>query len=141
IALHESFRSTVGMVIDVEVNDDKQVALKRVVAVIDCGTVVNPRLVEAQVQGAILFGLTAASFGRIDFAGGKVEQDNFDGYDMLKLATAPAIEVHLMVNTELPGGVGEPGTPPAAPALVNAIFAATGERIRQLPVSQSGFTV
>jgi len=141
VALHESFRSTVGIIIDVEVDDDKQVTLKRVVAVIDCGTVINPRLVEAQVQGAVLFGLTAASFGEIEFAGGRVVQDNFDGYDMLKLATAPAIDVHLMANAELPGGVGEPGTPPAAPALANAIFAATGERIHQLPVSKSGFTV
>ncbi|MGI9464743.1 MAG: xanthine dehydrogenase family protein molybdopterin-binding subunit, partial [Aestuariivirgaceae bacterium] len=93
------------------------------------------------VQSGVVFGLTAACFGRIDIADGMVAQENFDSYEMLTLANAPSIEVHLMTNTELPGGVGEPGTPPAAPALANAIFSATGERVRKLPISDSGYTL
>ncbi len=141
VALHESFRSIVGAVIDIDVDSQKQVTLNKVVAVIDCGTIINPRLVEAQVQSGIIFGLTAACFGRIDIADGMVAQENFDSYEMLTLARAPSVEVHLMTNAELPGGVGEPGTPPAAPALANAIFSATGERIRRLPISEAGYAL
>ena len=141
LAVHTSFRSTVGAVLDVSVNDDKEVTLERAIMVCDCGTVINPRLVEAQMQGGFIFGLTAAAFGEITVEQGKVTQGNFDEYEMLKLGSAPAVEVHLLPSTNLPGGVGEPGTPPAAPALANAIFAATGERVRTLPISKSGYSI
>ncbi len=141
LAVHKSFRSVVGTVLDVSVDDDKTVTLEKAVMVCDCGTVVNPKLVEAQMQGGLIFGLTAAAFGEITVDQGKVAQGNFDEYEMLKLASAPAIEVHLLPSTDLPGGVGEPGTPPAAPALANAIFAATGERVRTLPISKSGYSI
>ena len=109
--------------------------------VCDCGTVINPKLVESQMQGGLIFGLTAAAFGEIAVDQGKVQQANFDEYEMLKLASAPKIEVHILPLDELPGGAGEPGTPPAAPALANAIFAATGERVRSLPISKSGYSI
>ncbi len=141
LAVHKSFRSVVGAVLDVSVDDDKTVTLEKAVMVCDCGTVINPKLVEAQMQGGFIFGLTAAAFGEITIEQGKVSQGNFDEYEMLKLESAPSIEVHLMPSTDLPGGVGEPGTPPAAPALANAIFAATGERIRTLPISQAGYSI
>lgn len=141
IAVHKSFRSVVGAVLDVSVDDDKTVTLEKAVMVCDCGTVINPKLVEAQMQGGFIFGLTAAAFGEITVDQGKVSQGNFDEYEMLKLQSAPSIEVHLMPSTDLPGGVGEPGTPPAAPALANAIFAATGERVRTLPISKSGYSI
>lgn len=141
LAVHKSFRSVVGTVLDVSVDADKTVKLEKAVMVCDCGTVINPQLVEAQMQGGLLFGLTAAAFGEITVDQGKVIQGNFDEYEMLKLASAPSIEVHLLPSTDLPGGVGEPGTPPAAPALANAIFAATGERIRTLPISKAGYSI
>ncbi len=141
LALHASFRSIVGAVVDLRVGDDKRIVLEKVTAVIDCGWVVNPLLVEAQVQGGMNFGLTAACFGQIDFAEGRVVQDNFDSYEMLRLDAAPDIEVHLIDSADLPGGVGEPGTPVAAPALVNSLFAATGERVRRLPIATAGYSI
>ncbi len=141
IAVHKSFRSVVGTVLDVSVADDKTVTLEKAVMVCDCGTVINPKMVESQMQGGLIFGLTAAAFGDITVDQGKVNQGNFDEYEMLKLSSAPSIDVHLMPSMDPPGGVGEPGTPPAAPALANAIFAATGERIRTLPISTSGYSI
>ncbi len=141
IAVHKSFRSVVGTVLDVTIDEDKTVKLEKAVMVCDCGTVINPKLVEAQMQGGLVFGLTAAAFGEITVEQGKVQQGNFDEYEMLKLASAPQIEVHLMPSSDLPGGVGEPGTPPAAPALANAIFDATGERVRTLPIVKAGFSI
>ena len=107
--------------------------------VIDCGRVVNPDTVEAQMESGIIFGLSAALYGQITFADGEVEQYNFPQYDMVRMNVAPQVEVHIMDNDEYPGGVGEPSTPPAAPALTNAIFAATGQRIRSLPLQKHGF--
>ncbi|MCC2112767.1 MAG: xanthine dehydrogenase family protein molybdopterin-binding subunit [Hyphomicrobiales bacterium] len=140
LALHESFRGIVGAVLDIAV-DGKTVNLQKAILVADCGTIINPQLVEMQMQGGFLFGLTAAIHGRIDVVDGAVDQSNFLDYQMLTLAAAPPIDVHLMPSGELPSGVGEPGTPPAAPALVNAIFAATGERVRTLPISDSGYSL
>ncbi len=141
LAVHQSFRSVVGTVIDIAVDEDKAITLERAVMVCDCGSVINPKLVEAQMQGGLIFGLTAAAFGEITVDQGKVQQANFDEYEMLKLASAPKIEVHIFATDELPGGAGEPGTPPAAPALANAIFAATGERVRTLPITKSGYSI
>ncbi len=141
LAVHQSFRSVVGAVIDISVDSDKAITLEKAVMVCDCGAVVNPQLVEAQMQGGLIFGLTAAAFGEITVDQGKVQQANFDEYEMLKLASAPKIDVHILPLDELPGGAGEPGTPPAAPALANAIFAATGERVRSLPITKAGYSI
>ena len=105
------------------------------VCAVDCGIVVNPQQVEAQMQSAIIYALSAALYGQITFKDGEVEQGNFDDYPVLRMAEAPTIEVHIVPSREKPGGVGEPGTPTAAPAVVNAIFAATGKRVRNLPIS------
>jgi isoquinoline 1-oxidoreductase beta subunit len=109
--------------------------------VVDCGTVINPQIVEAQIQGGIVYGLTAALYGKITIEKGRVVQTNFPDYDMVRLAQMPKIEVHVIESTAYPGGVGEPGTPPIAPAVANAIFAATGKRVRSLPLIDGGFTV
>jgi isoquinoline 1-oxidoreductase beta subunit len=109
------------------------VRVHRVVAAIDCGVFVNPLTIEAQVQGAIVYGLSAALSGQITFREGRVVQSNFHDYPTLRIDQMPAVEVHLVDSGEKPGGVGEPGTPPIAPAVANAIFAATGQRLRSLP--------
>ncbi len=134
IALHESFGTIVAQVAEVAVKDG-QIAVRRVSCAIDCGRVVNPGIVRAQVEGAIIFGLTAALNGAITFEKGVAQQQNFDSYPLLGLADAPAIDVVLIGGDAAIGGVGEPGTPPIAPAVANAIFAATGKRIRTLPLA------
>jgi len=106
----------------------------RVVCAVDCGRVVNPDTVKAQMEGGIIFGLSAALKGAITLDKGRVEQRNFHDYQMLRMHEAPEIEVHIVPSTEPPTGVGEPGVPPVAPAVANAIFAATGRRIRRLPI-------
>ena len=108
--------------------------MHRVVCAVDCGIVVNPDTVEAQMEGGIIFGLTAALYGEITLKNGRVEQSNFDNYRMLRINEAPAIEVHIVESAEAPGGIGEPGTAVIAPAVANAIFAATGKRLRKLPI-------
>jgi isoquinoline 1-oxidoreductase beta subunit len=106
-----------------------------VVCAIDCGTVVNPDTVRAQVEGSIVWGLTAALYGTITIAEGRVQQRNFHDYPMLRMNEMPVVEVHIVSSNAPAGGVGEPGVPPLAPAVANAIFAATGKRIRRLPIS------
>ncbi len=134
IALAESFHSIVAQVADVEIVDWKLV-VKKVVCVIDCGFAVNPDTVVAQMESGIIFALSAALYGEITIKEGQVQQGNYPQYDMVRLANTPEIEVHIIGSgTEHLGGVGEPGTPPLAPALCNAIFAATGKRIRSLPI-------
>jgi isoquinoline 1-oxidoreductase beta subunit len=113
------------------------VKIEKIVAVIDCGTAVNPDNVKAQVEGATVMALTAALKDEITFEGGKPVQRNFDRYRMLRINEVPPIEVHLVAGREKPDGVGEPGLPPLAPALGNAIFAATGKRVRKLPLDIS----
>ncbi len=140
IALHTAFQSAVAQVVEVSVGAKDGLKVERVVAAVDCGTVVNPDVVRAQVEGAIVFALSAALFGKITIRGGRVEQQNFPDYAVVHMAQAPRIEVHLAGGVEPPGGIGEPGAPPLAPALANAIFAATGKRIRSLPIVDSGFT-
>jgi CO/xanthine dehydrogenase Mo-binding subunit len=102
--------------------------------VIDCGRIVNPDIIKAQMESAIIFGLSAALHGQVRFTDGEAEQLNFDTYPLLRLDETPEIDVHIMESDAPPSGVGEPGVPPLAPALVNAIFAATGERLRDLPL-------
>ena len=112
------------------------VRVHRVVCAADCGIMVNPDTVEAQLQSAIVYGLTAALYGEITIERGRVAQSNFTDYRMLGLAETPEIEVHLVRSEAAPGGVGEAGLPPIAPAVCNAIFAGTGKRVRRLPIGR-----
>lgn len=134
LALHESFGSIVAQVVELRLVENKP-AVQRVVCAADVGTVVNPGIVAQQMESAIVFGLSAALFGRIDIVDGVVQQTNFPNHPLLTLAQTPRIETHLVASSREPGGVGEPGTPPLAPALANAWFALTGRRVRDLPLS------
>ena len=136
IAVYKSFESYVAEVAEVSVATDGAVKVHRVVCAVDCGPVVNPSIVEAQMESAIVYGLTAALYGEIAIEGGRVKQSNFHDYQMLRLAEMPKVEVYIVPSTDAQGGVGEPGTPPIAPAVANAIFAATGKRIRKLPIGK-----
>jgi isoquinoline 1-oxidoreductase subunit beta len=129
-----SYGSWAAEVAEVSVAPDGTVRVHRVVCAIDCGLPINPDQIEAQMQGGIVWGLTAALRGEITLADGRVQQSNFHDYPMLRINEMPVIEVHIVPSQEAPGGVGEPGVPPLAPAVCNAIFAATGKRIRQLPI-------
>lgn len=133
VAVHESFGSIVAQVVEVTKQDGRP-RVRRVVCAIDCGTVVNPGIVVRQVESGIVFGLTAALWGRIDVVGGEVRQRNFDTHPLLTLAQCPVIETHLLPSDGPPTGVGEPATPPVAPAVGNAWFALTAERKRKLPL-------
>jgi isoquinoline 1-oxidoreductase beta subunit len=137
IATHFSFDSYVAQVIEASVADDGAVRVHRVVCALDCGLVINPDTVKAQMEGGIIFGLTAALKTEITLKDGRVEQTNFNDYPMVRIFESPEIEVYMVPSTANPTGVGEPGVPPAAPALANAIFAATGKRIRRLPIRAS----
>jgi len=133
IALSQSFGSYVAEVAEVSVAADGTPRVHRVVAAVDCGQVVNPEIIRRQIEGSIVYGLTAALYGRITFKDGRVEQGNFHDYPLMRMNEMPQVEVHILPSTEAPGGIGEPGTPPIAPAVANAIFAATGKRLRALP--------
>jgi len=121
-------------VAEVSIDKDGTPRVHRVVAAVDCGLPVNPDGVAAQVEGAIVYGLTAALQGAITIKGGAVEQSNFNDYPLLSIDRMPAIDVHIVPSRALPLGIGEPGTPPIAPAVANAIFALTGKRLRNLPI-------
>lgn len=140
IALCKSFGSIVGQVAEITKVGEQQFSIDNYYCVIDCGRIVNPDTIEAQMQSGIMFGLSAALYGEITFKGGEVEQYNFPQYEMVRMAVAPTVKVHIMDVDEYPGGVGEPGTPPAAPALTNAVFAATGNRVRSLPLKKHGYS-
>lgn len=135
IAVHKSFGSTVAEVVEVSVDPRGHPRVHRVVCAFDCGTVVNPDIVKAQAESAIIYGLTGALKGPITLDQGRVQQSNFNNYPMLRMNEAPAIEVYLVDSHEAPTGVGEPAVPPLAPALANALFAATGKRVRRLPIT------
>jgi isoquinoline 1-oxidoreductase subunit beta len=128
------FGTYMAQVAEVEVSKNGAVRVRRVVCAVDCGTVVNPDTVQAQIQSAIIFGITGALYGEITLKNGRVEQTNFDTYQILRMNEVPAIEVHIIQSSEPPGGMGEPGTSAIVPAVTNAIFAATGKRVRKLPV-------
>jgi isoquinoline 1-oxidoreductase subunit beta len=134
VSLQFVFGTYMAVVAEVEVSKDGSVRVRRVVCAVDCGTVINPDTVQAQIQSAIIFGITAALHGQITLKDGRVEQTNFDTYQMLRMNEAPAIEVHIVQNAEPPGGMGECGTSCIVPAVANAIFAATGKRLRKMPV-------
>ena len=131
------FATYLAQVAEVEVSKDGAVRVRRVVCAVDCGTVVNPDTVRAQIQSAIIFGITAALHGEITLKDGRVEQTNFDSYPILRMNEAPVIDVHIVQSFEPPGGMGEAGTSAIVPAVTNAIFAATGKRLRKLPVDAS----
>jgi isoquinoline 1-oxidoreductase beta subunit len=137
IAAQTSFGSFVAAVIEVEVDEYGDVKLKKIVSAVDTGIIVNPDTVVAQLQGAIIFGLTAALYGEITIDKGRVQQSNFHNYRMLRIDQVPNIEVHLIQSGEAPGGIGEAGTNAGPPALVNAIYAATGVRLRRLPIDRA----
>jgi isoquinoline 1-oxidoreductase subunit beta len=133
VALHESFGTIVAEVAEVSLVEGKP-RVHRVVVALDCGTVVNPNIVKQQMESSVIFGLTAALYGKIDIVEGKVQQTNFPNYPMVKLADAPLVETYIIPSTRTPGGVGEPGVPPIAPAVANALFVLTGKRQRALPL-------
>jgi isoquinoline 1-oxidoreductase beta subunit len=137
MAAHFSFDSYVAQVVEASVEENGVVHVHRVVCAVDCGMAINPDTVKAQMEGGIIFGLTAALKTEITFKDGRVEQGNFHDYQMLRIFESPEIEVHIVPSTENPTGVGEPGVPPVAPALANAIFAVTGKRVRRLPIRRS----
>ena len=133
VALHASFGSIVAEVAEVSIQDGKP-RVHQVFCAIDCGTVINPNTVAQQMESAVIFGLSAALYGKIDIKDGVVQQNNFPTYPMLQLAQAPAVHTYIVPSTRAPSGVGEPGLPPIAPAVSNALFALTGKRMRSLPL-------
>ena len=140
IATHFSFNSYVAQVVEASVEKSGEVRVHRVVCALDCGIVINPDTVRAQMEGGIIFGLTAALKTEITLKDGRVVQGNFNDYPMLRIFECPKIEVYIVPSGESPTGVGEPGVPPVAPALANALFAATGKRIRRLPIRATDFS-
>jgi isoquinoline 1-oxidoreductase beta subunit len=136
LSLHKSFGSIVAQVAEVSVTTEGKPLIHRVICAVDCGIVVNPDTVRAQMESGIVYGLSAALYGEITFKNGRVQQSNFHDYPVLRMNEMPKIEVYIVQNTEKPSGVGEIATPAIAPAVCNAIFAATGKRIRRLPISR-----
>jgi isoquinoline 1-oxidoreductase beta subunit len=134
VSVQFAFGSYLSQVAEVEVADDGSIRVHRIVCAVDCGLVINPDTIAAQVEGGSLFGLTAALYGAITLKNGRVEQDNFNNYRPMRIDEAPLVETHLIKSTEAPGGLGEAATAAVAPAVANAIFAATGKRIRRLPI-------
>ena len=134
VALHQSFGSIVAQVVEASVAADKTIRVHRVVAAVDCGTPVNPNHIAQQMESAVIYGLSAALYGEITLDKGRVQQSNFHDYPALRMDACPAIETHIVPSAEHPEGMGEPGTPPLAPALASALFALTGQRLRTLPL-------
>ena len=139
IAAHYSFRSYIAAVVSIEVDDGGNIAIPRVDLAIDAGIIINPDRVVSQMEGAAVFGTSLALFGEITAKEGKIEQSNYDGYRVARMAEAPKeVHVHIVPSEAPPAGVGEPGVPPMAPAIANAYFVATGERVRDLPMVKAG---
>jgi isoquinoline 1-oxidoreductase beta subunit len=134
IAVHESFGSFVAEVAEVSLESSNRIQVHRVTCAIDCGIVVNPETIRAQLEGAVAYGLGAALHSAITLRDGQVQESNFDGYQVLRQAEMPAVDVHIVPSKEPPGGVGEPGTPPIGPAVANAVFVLTEQRLRDLPL-------
>jgi isoquinoline 1-oxidoreductase/isoquinoline 1-oxidoreductase beta subunit len=132
-AAHHSFATDVAEIAEVSIDNGK-VRVHKVTCVVDCGIAVNPDVVRAQMEGSIMFGLTAALYGNLDLEGGAIRESNFHDYPILRMNEAPAVEVIIVDSGTEPTGVGEPGLPPIAPAVANAVFAATGQRLRSLPL-------
>jgi isoquinoline 1-oxidoreductase beta subunit len=137
VSVQNVFGSYMAQVAEVAVSKDGDVAVKRITCAVDCGIGINPNTIEAQAQSAIVYGLTAVLYGEITLKDGRVEQSNFDNYRALRINEIPAIDIHIIDSGEAPGGMGEPGTCAVPPAITNAIFAATGVRLRKLPIDTS----
>ncbi|MBV8444951.1 MAG: xanthine dehydrogenase family protein molybdopterin-binding subunit, partial [Candidatus Dormibacteraeota bacterium] len=131
-----AFGSFLSVVCEVQTDEAGEIRLRRVVAAMDCGQAVNPDSVRAQLEGGLVFGMTAALYSEVTFDRGRAQQSNFNNYRMLRMDETPPIEVHIVDSTEPPGGLGETGTAAAFPAVANAVFAATGKRVRVLPVAR-----
>jgi isoquinoline 1-oxidoreductase beta subunit len=138
VAVHHSFGTYVAEIAEVSVQDGGKIKVEKVVCAVDCGVAINPDNIRAQMEGGIGYGLGAILHDAITLADGVVEQGNFDLYPSLRIEEMPVIEVHIMPSTEKPTGVGEPGVPPIGPALANAVFKATGKRVRALPFAKQG---
>jgi isoquinoline 1-oxidoreductase beta subunit len=136
IALCTGFGSYIAQVVQVSIDRDGGVRATRVWCVVDCGVVVNPDTIQAQMESGIVFGLSAALYGEVTIKDGRVEQTNFGDYRVLRIHEVPQVDVHIVKSLEAPGGIGEPGTSCVMPALTNALFAASGKRIRKLPVGE-----
>jgi len=136
IAAQISFASFIATVCEAEVDENGEIKIRRLISVVDTGIAVNPDTVVAQLQGGLIFGLTAALHGEITIAKGRVQQSNFHDYRMLRINEVPNIEVHVIKSGEAPGGIGETGATAGPPALGNALYAATGVRLRRLPVDR-----
>jgi Aerobic-type carbon monoxide dehydrogenase, large subunit CoxL/CutL homologs len=134
MALHESFGSILAHVAEVSVEPGNRIRVHRVTCAVDCGVAVNPLGVEAQLQGAVAFGLGAALYSELTFKDGRVQQSNFHDFRVLRMNEMPVVDVHIVKSKAKMGGIGEPGTAPIAPAVANAVFALTGQRLRSLPL-------
>jgi isoquinoline 1-oxidoreductase beta subunit len=134
VTLMATFGSYLAAIADVAVSDAGDVRVTRVVVAADVGNVVNPDILAAQIQGGVVFGLSAVLHGKITFAGGRVEQGNFNDYRILRIDEMPSVEVHIVPSTENSGGIGEPGTVVVQPAVANAVFAATGVQLTRMPI-------
>jgi isoquinoline 1-oxidoreductase beta subunit len=138
LAVHASFGSFVAQVAEVSIVDGLP-RVHRVTAAVDCGTAVNPLTITAQVQGSVAFALSALLYGEITMVKGRVQQQNFHQYEVVRMYEAPVVDVHIIATGDPMGGIGETGVPPTFPAVLNALFAATGKRIRSLPLSHATF--
>jgi isoquinoline 1-oxidoreductase beta subunit len=138
VTVHKSFGTYVAQVAEISLKSDGGIKVERVVCAVDCGIVVNPDIVKAQIEGGVGYGLGAILKGEITLDGGRVVQGNFDEYQALTIDEMPHVEVHILPSKEFLTGVGEPGVPPIGPAVANAVFAATGKRVRLLPFSRNG---
>ncbi|SDT24838.1 isoquinoline 1-oxidoreductase, beta subunit [Halopseudomonas xinjiangensis] len=141
VAVQQVFGSYLATVVELNARQDKTIGINRIVVAIDCGQVMNPVSVSSQIEGGTLFGLSAALFNEVSVEAGRVEQTNFHNYRQLRISEAPPVDVHIVNSGEAPGGVGEAGTAMIAPALLNAVFAATGQRLRRLPLVHHGFNL
>jgi isoquinoline 1-oxidoreductase subunit beta len=137
LAVHYSFRSSLAHVAEVSMTADGEAKVDRVVCAVDCGVPINPDVIRSQVEGGIGFGLSALFYGAITVKNGAVEQSNFNDYPLLRIDEMPKVEVHIVPSMESPTGIGEPVVPPIGPAVSNAIFAATGKRVRSLPLKSA----
>ncbi len=134
IALMEGYTTHLAQVAEISV-DGGELKVHKIICVVDCGQMVNPRIVESQIESGIVFGLTSALWGEVTLVGGRVQQTNFNNYRLMRNNELPELEVHLVDSDETPGGIGEAAVPLVAPAICNAIFAATGNRLRSLPIA------
>jgi isoquinoline 1-oxidoreductase subunit beta len=137
VSVQPSFASFIATVVEAGVDEQGEVKLRRVTCVVDTGIAVNPDTVRAQLEGGLIFGLTAALYGEVTIDKGRVQQSNFNDYRMLRIDQAPKIDVHVIQSGEAPGGIGETGVTAGPPALRNAIYAATGVALRRLPIDRS----